>query len=691
VNRQQQLSLVLVLGLISSIPAFAAGPSEQGGGWRTSSEDNASSTLSGKLYRNSADQDGSAPYIVLDRWGVVRGYVAAARGVELESCLGQQVSLQGTIKTLPGGDMPYMTCQRVLGGNTEMTSPRVQRASAAPRRESFVPVAQDQRSQGIALRSELPTRGDMSADPTPRTATLPLREVVLEPQALPADDDSQDRPSAQSARRADPGHPLAGRRRPSAVQAANYQVETVPTPTPAGEVHRSLRASEPVLEPSPMEEGAMVAEGPMVGHGRAGCDACDEGDCGSGCSEGCNNVCADEPGWGSRRPLFCWGPSGIWVKADYLQWWERGTHVPALVTTGTSTSYLGGPGTQVLFGDEYINNKSESGGRIQAGLWLNPCETIGFEGEFLALGDEKTNYNTWSDGNPIVSRPYFDTSTGLEMVERIAYPRGSAVSFDGSIDIYARTSFQAAGAHFLFTTCRQDGCWTDDCTCKTYHDRFRADFVAGYRYLDLEDRLGISEMLTSTATPPATADNPNAGSAFLIHDQFNTQNTFNGADLGMKFEFQRNRWSLDLFPRVALGSTHSTVSISGSTRVTDPTGLEYYPLYSGGQSSQPVQNGGLLAQPSNIGTYSQNNFAVVPELDLKVGYQFTTHTRILLGYDCIYWSSVARAGEQIDRSVNGSTLPGSNVAQTGATAPLFSFQQTGFWAQGINVGVDCRW
>ena len=196
VNRQQQLSLVLVLGLISSIPAFAAGPSEQGGGWRASSEDNASSTLSGKLYRNSADQDGSAPYIVLDRWGVVRGYVAAARGVELDSCLGQQVSLQGTIKTLPGGDMPYMTCQRVLGGNTEMTSPRVQRASAAPRRESFVPVAQDQRSQGIALRSELPTRSDMSADPTPRTVTLPLREVVLEPQALPADDDSQDRPSA---------------------------------------------------------------------------------------------------------------------------------------------------------------------------------------------------------------------------------------------------------------------------------------------------------------------------------------------------------------------------------------------------------------------------------------------------------------------------------------------------------------
>ena len=147
VNRQQ-LSLVVVLGLISSIPAFAAEPSEQGGGWRTSSEEAASSTLSGKLYRNSADPGGSAPYVVLDRWGVVRGYVVAAQGVELESCVGQEVSLQGTIKTLPGGDMPYMTCQRVVGGSAE-------RSPARP-------------------ATSLPTRSDMAVDPASRTAGPPL-------------------------------------------------------------------------------------------------------------------------------------------------------------------------------------------------------------------------------------------------------------------------------------------------------------------------------------------------------------------------------------------------------------------------------------------------------------------------------------------------------------------------------------
>ena len=153
---RQQLSLVVVLGLISSLPAFASDPSEQGGGWRTTAEETASSTLSGKLYRNSADQSGSVPYVVLDRWGVVRGYVSAAQGVDLESYLGQQVSLQGTIKTLPGGDMPYMTCQQVLGGQAETASRRIPHNSVPPRDESFVPVVRDQRSQEIASRASFP-------------------------------------------------------------------------------------------------------------------------------------------------------------------------------------------------------------------------------------------------------------------------------------------------------------------------------------------------------------------------------------------------------------------------------------------------------------------------------------------------------------------------------------------------------
>ena len=166
----------------------------------------------------------------------------------------------------------------------------------------------------------------------------------------------------------------------------------------------------------------------------------------------------------------------------------------------------------------------------------------------------------------------------MENIEKVAFPRGNPGSIDGSIDVDTTTRFYGSGARFLFTMCRQEGCWTDDDgSCMTFHDRYRAIFTAGYRYLYLQDSLGITENLTTTNPQPVDPNNPTGAqgvAAFLIQDQFNTQNSFNGVDLGMKFEFSRNRWTVDAFPRIALGSTHSTVNIAGSTRVTTPAGAE---------------------------------------------------------------------------------------------------------------------
>jgi hypothetical protein len=678
VNRHQQQSLVLFLGLISSIPAFAANPSEQGGAWRTASSESASSTLIGKLYRNSADHDGALPYLVLDRWGVVRGYVAAAPGVELESCVGQQVSLQGTVKTLPGGDMPCMTCTRALSGEELKDAGFEHRAAPEPQKSSAAE-GRDQGSLEFAPQpDQSPTRDSMAAPPTTRNKILPLHEIVLESPSMKSGDDSQDYRRAPAARRN--GSRRNGR---SVVQATNYQ-ERIPMPVPTGEAHKTIspQASDPALEPSPMEEGPMISDGQVGGPTTVGCDtSCDDGICGGVCAE-----CCDEPCWGPRRPLFCWGPTGIWVRADYLQWWQRGTQVPPLVTTapltttapytGQNAGVIGQAGTEILFGGSEINNKSVSGGRIQAGMWLNACATFGIEAEYFELGEESTNFYLWSDGNPIVSRPFFDTNPNFnrEAVERVAFPRGSLNSLDGAIDISATTRFHGSGAHFLITTCRQEGCWTDECdACRTYRDRYRANFTVGYRHLSLDDDLVITETITSTT---ASADSPNYLNAFLVHDQFTVQNAFNGVDLGMKFEFERNRWSLDVFPRIALGSTQTGVTIDGATRITNAAGQE-----------RTVQ-GGLLAQSTNIGSYSSSYFTVVPELDMNLGFQVTRHARLIVGYDVLYWNKVGRVGEQIDRSVDSNLLVGGN---TTATRPQFTLQQTGYWAQGINVGLDLRW
>ena len=60
-------------------------------------------------------------------------------------------------------------------------------------------------------------------------------------------------------------------------------------------------------------------------------------------------------------------------------------------------------------------------------MWLNHCATFGIEGEFFALADENTDYDMWSDGNPIISRPFYDVgrTNPIENVELVAFPRGS--------------------------------------------------------------------------------------------------------------------------------------------------------------------------------------------------------------------------------------------------------------------------
>ena len=102
-----------------------------------------------------------------------------------------------------------------------------------------------------------------------------------------------------------------------------------------------------------------------------------------------------------------------------------------------------------------------------------------------------------------------------------------------------------------------------------------------------------------------------------------------------------------------------------------------------------VEAGGLLALPSNIGSYSQNEFAVVPELDLKIGYQMTKQCKLTLGYTAIYWSNVVRPGDQIDLNVHPGQIPPAAALNLGR--PTFAFDTTDYWVQGLSFGGEYRW
>jgi hypothetical protein len=137
------------------------------------------------------------------------------------------------------------------------------------------------------------------------------------------------------------------------------------------------------------------------------------------------------------------------------------------------------------------------------------------------------------------------------------------------------------------------------------------------------------------------------------------------------------RWFLGGRNLVALGNTHSQVEISGATRVTTP----------GGAST--INAGGLLTQPTNIGTYDSDRFAVVYEAETMIGYQVTDGIRAFVSYSFLYWSNVARAGDQIDLVVNSSQIPPGSL--TGSARPTFQRKDTDFWAQGVGFGLEMRY
>ena len=98
-----------------------------------------------------------------------------------------------------------------------------------------------------------------------------------------------------------------------------------------------------------------------------------------------------------------------------------------------------------------------------------------------------------------------------------------------------------------------------------------------------------------------------------------------------------------------------------------------------------------MARQTNIDEYGDDDFAVVPEVGITLRYQLTCRLRATFGYSFIYWSDVARPGEQIDTRLNPNLFPPEQVPFSGALRPRFVFRDTDFWAQGLNFGVDYRW
>ena len=200
-----------------------------------------------------------------------------------------------------------------------------------------------------------------------------------------------------------------------------------------------------------------------------------------------------------------------------------------------------------------------------------------------------------------------------EDAEIVAYPGVLA----GAVDVHMTSQLWGGDANLR--TNLASGCFLG---CGVSVDGY-----LGYRYLSLEEKLFISENLTTADGGPPVS--------FAVADQFRTKNQFNGGQIGLETEFRHGRWFLDLDTKVAVGEMHQVVDIEGSTAITDSTG------------AVTRFTGGLLAQPTNMGVHGRDHFAFVPETSLRLGYQVCEGLRLFAGYDYLYVSSVVRPGRKL--------------------------------------------
>lgn len=394
------------------------------------------------------------------------------------------------------------------------------------------------------------------------------------------------------------------------------------------------------------------------------------------------------------------GPTRFFVRAEFLAWWTRSAGGPPLLTTTTvpfpalgpngelfpdangnvpisslnNIGALGAPGTVVLLGgnqfDEY-----RPGARFSFGYWFDECGIRGIDGSIFFTGRRTQDYTADNTQFSTLFRPFFAADPRIDLGNMPGQFREiiAATSLGINGQFAARGTSEFWGADLNYRRCLWRSCTG------------MADVFAGFRYLNLDEDLNIYEDIRATRdinftdATGATVANLLAGSRFTVRDQFSTSNDFYGAQLGVDAEFQRDRWYVGVRPSVALGVTHQQVIINGSSTTVIP-----------GQGTQTLV-GGLYALNSNIGSDTSNPFTVVPELQVKLGYQLTSRLRVSIGCDFLYWSSVVRPGDQIDFTLDTNRLPPPQTPVVNPPRPAPLFNQTDFWAMGFNTGLEYRW
>ncbi|HEX3315744.1 MAG TPA: BBP7 family outer membrane beta-barrel protein [Gemmataceae bacterium] len=442
-----------------------------------------------------------------------------------------------------------------------------------------------------------------------------------------------------------------------------------------------------------------------------------------------------------------------WFGAETILWFNSGSSAPRLAILGppptlnsvantpttfvpTAPGFIGllSFGSVYRFGadnsigspfDDNVPTNFGVGGRFTFGAWLDDDEAFGVEGRYLMLARTSDSNNSGGGNGAPLGLSYLNAATGQPSAYTISQPQ--------AITAQSRTFINTTPDVFvgLFTTTTTDG-YSGGLSIRSSSQlqggelvgvwnlsragAWHAEATAGVRFLEYDEILEIDSLVNQMHTD-TIAYEPGLGlpppintpvvtminSTTARDDRFETRNTFYGGEVGLRGEYGWGRFSISVDGDVSLGAMHETLSIGGATNATiatiaaptTTTFLAGIPLTTntGGPTTTTtttsIRPGGLYAQPTNMGHYSRDAFAVLPEGIVKFNYRFTDRLTGNVGYTCLYMSSAARAGDQVNPVINPALL--TSAAVTPPFQPLGHIVGSDAWVQGITLGLELKY
>ncbi len=351
-------------------------------------------------------------------------------------------------------------------------------------------------------------------------------------------------------------------------------------------------------------------------------------------------------------------PRTGWGTFEGLLWWGKGRSLPPLLTTGpaipqSDAGVLGRPGTQILFGNGGVGTRAAGGARADFGMWLDNAENLGVGAKVWGIdGDMRGTFASSPTGDPVLARPFYNVVLDQQDAFLAAYPG----LITGNMTIETDSSVISAEAYLRTSM---------------FHGRgYNLDLIGGYHFIRFDDRLLI--VGNSVSVDPG-GSNP-VGTTIDITDSFDAHNEFHGGNLGIVGEIRHGRWTLNGLAKLSVGNMRETVTINGVTTVTTPN--------PGGTTT--TNPGGLLALPTNMGSYSRSTLALIPEVNMTLSYELRRWLHLSVGYNAVYWSDVMMSGDQIDMNVNPTQMNGGILL--GPPSPVFPMRHTEYWMHGISLG-----